>query len=91
MPTYRDEPRVGESTGVVALGFFAVNPLRRAFFRLQKLPMVFVASSSHSRSARSAMSSTALKNFTAFRFGRPNGRNLPALTRMVTASGMQFS
>jgi len=32
--------------------------------RFQKLPIVFVASSSHSRSASSANSSTALKNFT---------------------------
>jgi hypothetical protein len=40
--------------------------------------MVFVASSSHSRSASSANSSTALKNFTAFVFGLPNGRGFPA-------------
>ena len=37
------------------------------------------------------MSSTALKNFTAFGFGLPNGRSLPGLTRIVTSSGVQFS
>jgi len=39
---------------------------RRAFLRFQNWPMVFVASSSHSRFANSATSPTALKNFTAF-------------------------
>jgi hypothetical protein len=33
----------------------------------------------------------ALKNFTAFGFGLPNCRSLPALTRMATSSGVQFS
>jgi hypothetical protein len=37
--------------------------------------MVFEASSSHSRLASNAMSSTALKYFTAFVLGLPNGRN----------------
>ena len=37
------------------------------------------------------MSSTALKNFTEFGFGLPNGRNLPALTRTATSYGVQFS
>src|ERR1035438_6539543 len=68
-----------------------VRPCRWAFFRFQNCPMVLVASSSHSRSASSAINSTALKNFTALGFGRPNGRSLPALTRMATSSGVQFS
>jgi hypothetical protein len=55
--------------------------LRLAFLRFQNWSMVFVASSSHSRFASSAINSTALKNFTAFGFGLPNGRNLPAVTR----------
>ena len=46
------------------------KPLRLAFFRFQNCPIVLVASSSHSRSASNAMSSTALKNFTAFGAGR---------------------
>jgi hypothetical protein len=46
-------------------------PFLRAFLRFQKLPMVLVASSSHSRSASSEISSTVLKNLTAF------GRGLP--------------
>jgi hypothetical protein len=46
-------------------------------FWLPNCPIVFVASSSHSRSASSAISSTALKNFTAFGLGLPNGRSLP--------------
>jgi hypothetical protein len=71
--------------------FLDGKPLRRAFFRFQKLPMVFVASSSHSRSASSAISSTALKNFTAFGLGRPSARNLPALTRIATSSCVQLS
>jgi len=37
------------------------------------------------------MSSTALKNLTAFVFGLPNGRNLPAVTSKATSSGVQFS
>jgi hypothetical protein len=53
--------------------------------------MVFVASPSHSLSASSAISSTALKNFPAFVFGLPNGRSLPAVTRTAISSGVQFS
>jgi hypothetical protein len=45
--------------------FFKDEPFRRAFLRFQNWPMVLVASSSQSRSANSAMSSTALKNFIA--------------------------
>jgi hypothetical protein len=37
------------------------------------------------------MSSTALKNFTAFGFGLPSGRSLPAVTRTATSSVVQFS
>jgi hypothetical protein len=37
--------------------------------RFQNYPIVFVASSSQSRFANNAMSSTALKNFKAFGFG----------------------
>jgi glucose-6-phosphate 1-dehydrogenase len=48
--------------------FTNVTPLRRAFLRFQNCPIVFVASSSHSRSDSSANSSTALKNLTAFGF-----------------------
>jgi hypothetical protein len=32
------------------------------------------------------MGSTALKNLTAFGFGLPNGRSLPAVTRIVLHS-----
>jgi hypothetical protein len=52
--------------------------------------MVLVTSSSHSRSASSAMSSTPLKNFTALVFGLPNGRSLPAVTRIPTSSGVKL-
>ena len=68
-----------------------ILPLRWAFFRRQNWPMVLVASSNHSRSASSAINSIALKNFTAFVFGRPSGRSLPALTSRATSSGVQFS
>jgi hypothetical protein len=44
-----------------------------------------------SRSASSAINSTALKNFTAFVFGLPDGRSFPELTRMPTSSTLQFS
>ena len=37
------------------------------------------------------MSSTALKNFTAFGFGLPKGRSLPAVTSTGTSSGVQFN
>jgi hypothetical protein len=37
------------------------------------------------------MSSTALKNFTAFVFGLPNGLSFPAVTSKATSSGVQFS
>jgi hypothetical protein len=45
------------------------KPLRQVFLRFQNYPIVFVASSSQSRFANNAMSSTALKNFKAFGFG----------------------
>jgi hypothetical protein len=63
-------------------GCSAQDSFRLAFFRFQNWPMVLVASSSHSRLASSAISSTALKNFTAFTFGLPNGRSLPNRVRM---------
>ena len=50
----------------------------------------FCRLTSHSRSASSAMSSTALKNFSAFVFGLPNGRNLPAVASKATSSVVQF-
>jgi hypothetical protein len=65
-------------------------PFRRAFFRRQYGSIVFVASANHSRSANSAISSTALKNFTAFGFGLPQGRSFPALRRRATSSVVQF-
>jgi hypothetical protein len=68
-----------------------VTPIRRAFYCFQYWPMVLVASSIHSRSDSSAMSSTALKNLTGFGFGLANGRSLPAPTRTATSSGVQFS
>src|SRR6185503_19019191 len=40
--------------------------------------MVFVASSSHSRSASRVINSMELKNLTAFGFGLPRARSLPA-------------
>jgi hypothetical protein len=61
------------------------------FFRFQYWPIVFVASSSQSRSASSAISSTARKNFTAFRFGLPRGRSFPAVTRRATSSVVQLN
>jgi len=45
-----------------------------------ELPDGFRRLISHSRLASSAISSTALKNFTAFVRGLPKGRSLPALT-----------
>jgi hypothetical protein len=48
-----------------------------SIFRRQCWPMVFVASSSQSRSASITISSTALKNFTAFGLSLPNGRSFP--------------
>jgi hypothetical protein len=69
---------------------FKGTPLRRAFLRFQNWPIVFVAPSSHSRAASSAMSSTALKNFTAFGFGLPNGRSLAAATRMATSPSLDL-
>jgi IS1 family transposase len=63
---------------------FISKPWRLAFFRFQNCPIVFVASSGHSRSASNTKSSTALKNFTALTFGLPKGRSLPAVTRTAT-------
>jgi hypothetical protein len=71
--------------------YAAVTSFRRAFFCFQNCPIVFVASSSQALSASSAISSTALKNLTALGFGLPNGRSLPALTRMASSSGVKLS
>jgi hypothetical protein len=78
------------ATILSSIRFSEVNPCLRAFFRFQNCVIVFVASSNHSRSASSTMSSTALKNLIAFVFGLPNGRSFPAETRMATSSVVQF-
>jgi hypothetical protein len=71
--------------------FPRLKSFRRAFLCFQNCPIVLAALSNHSRSASSAMSSTAQKNFTTLELGLPNGRSLPAVTRTATTSGLQFN
>jgi hypothetical protein len=80
----------GDSIGTSSASFSKLEPFRRAFFRRQYCPMVFVASSSQSGSQSRAINPMELKNFTALGFGFPNARSFPALTRMATSSVEQF-
>jgi hypothetical protein len=84
-------PPSNQAATVSSTWLSAVKLFRRAFLRFQNCPIVFVASSSQSGSASSAINSTALKNLTAFGFGLPSGRNFPALTRIPTSSVEQFN